>query len=479
MPVAIAREAAAAAGAAVARATSARDARSEAAKAWAAFHEERGEHTLFDVQAAAAALEARDRRAEALDRQIDALEADIAAARQAEDDGRQRSDAHRTELARIGDRKADAQARVARLDQRLAQAEVSGAAETPLAAARAALDALLTAATEAEAAAASAVEGAQQRARQRAAAEAELRAARAEEDAAERALVTQATAAAPDWAQGWPERRAERVQALLAAPPDPEALGGERRALAAFESQAVQLRARVDALSGGEAPVSDEAWATILERFTRCSERAEAARDAAIGAARQFDAVEARAPRYTALIEQSGDLDRDLGRLDELGTLLRGDRFVEFVANDHLADLTARATEHLLALTHGRYRLQLDEDLAFVVEDLDAGGAARPVHSLSGGESFLTALALALALSAQVQQRSARPLGFFFLDEGFGTLDPDALDRVMTAIEGLRSEHRLIGLISHVPAVRERVPRYLWVTPASGATGSSIELRDN
>jgi exonuclease SbcC len=150
---------------------------------------------------------------------------------------------------------------------------------------------------------------------------------------------------------------------------------------------------------------------------------------------------------------------------------------VEYVANDHLLELTARASAHLAELTAGRYELSLDDEAAFVVRDHDLGGVSRPVSGLSGGESFLTALALALSLSSLVQARSSRPLGFFFLDEGFGTLDPEALDRVMTAIEGLRSEDRVIGLISHVPEVRDRVPRYLSVTRVVGGA-SRVQLVD-
>ena len=105
----------------------------------------------------------------------------------------------------------------------------------------------------------------------------------------------------------------------------------------------------------------------------------------------------------------------------------------------------------------------------------------RPVHTLSGGETFMASLALALALSTQVQARSQHPLEFFFLDEGFGSLDAEALDRVMGAIESLRDDARTIGLISHVPAVRERVPRYLEVSGPGrdGTTGSSLTVRDN
>ncbi|MBT3218098.1 MAG: hypothetical protein HN348_03330 [Proteobacteria bacterium] len=71
-----------------------------------------------------------------------------------------------------------------------------------------------------------------------------------------------------------------------------------------------------------------------------------------------------------------------------------------------------------------------------------------------------------------------RPLEFFFLDEGFGTLDSQTLDRVLNAIDDLRDRGRMLGLISHVSAVRERLPRYLEVTPPTQFAGSSLTVVD-
>ncbi|MEQ1501506.1 MAG: SbcC/MukB-like Walker B domain-containing protein, partial [Myxococcota bacterium] len=316
--------------------------------------------------------------------------------------------------------------------------------------------------------------------RYRVSADAEARAARAECLAAEQALDVVARVAAPALVGASVDERRALLDRILADPPDEATLQARERAVAAWDHRRIQLEARLGALGAGadEPDVADDLWAELGARLAAAVDRAEAARDAAADATRRLDELEGKAARHAELTVRAEAVDREQSRLDELTQLLRGDRFVEFVANDHLAELTARASVHLQALTSDRYGLALDQELAFVVRDEDAGGAIRPVHSLSGGESFLTALSLALALSEQVQQRSARPLGFFFLDEGFGTLDPEAIDRVMTAIERLRDGQRLIGLISHVPAIRERVPRYLWVTPPTGAHGSRIELRD-
>ncbi|MDZ5038528.1 SbcC/MukB-like Walker B domain-containing protein, partial [Clostridium perfringens] len=113
----------------------------------------------------------------------------------------------------------------------------------------------------------------------------------------------------------------------------------------------------------------------------------------------------------------------------------------------------------------------------FVIRDDANGGVRRPVSTLSGGEPFLTSLALALALSAQIQLRGQYPLQFFFLDEGFGTLDPELLETVITALERLHTDKLTVGIISHVPELRARLPRKLVVRPAEQAgAGSQLAI---
>ena len=82
-------------------------------------------------------------------------------------------------------------------------------------------------------------------------------------------------------------------------------------------------------------------------------------------------------------------------------------------------------------ISGGNYALEINESAEFIIRDNKNGGAIRPSDTLSGGEMFITSLALALALSSSIQLNGAAPLEFFFLDEGFGSLDDDLLDTVM------------------------------------------------
>ncbi|MEO0603891.1 MAG: SbcC/MukB-like Walker B domain-containing protein, partial [Myxococcota bacterium] len=462
-------------------------ARSDEAKAWEAFHAQRGDLTLFDVHNALVALASRDREAEALQRELDAVDAAWSNAAQTRDVRKAEESGAREQLVRLDARLAMLEARRASLaspagDLTAAHAQVQQAV--------AMLDAAVATARQG-------VETANQAHRE---ADNALATVRGRLDAAERALrgargeVLDVLRSSVLWS-GPPdiavdadvteldERIAAVVEHWRSSGPDlPDPAAAVARVDLYRETER-GLEACLAALDDGSAPepeaLSDETLQALEAAADEATATLEAAVEAAVAARRDVDGIVERMPRVRDLEEQLEALDREATQLSTLAQVMRGDRFVEYVANDHLTELATRASEHLGTLTDGRYALALDDDTGFEIVDHHGGGAVRPVHTLSGGESFLTALSLALALSTQVQARSARPLGFFFLDEGFGTLDPEALDRVMSSIEQLRDDNRVIGLISHVPSIRERVPRYLWVHRPDDAEGSSVELRDN
>ncbi|MHB1654241.1 MAG: SbcC/MukB-like Walker B domain-containing protein [Desulfitobacteriaceae bacterium] len=174
---------------------------------------------------------------------------------------------------------------------------------------------------------------------------------------------------------------------------------------------------------------------------------------------------------------QRKSLSHRLGLIKTLQSVFKGNSFVEFVAEEQLINVAMDASERLAQLTNYRYALEVDSEGGFVIRDDANGGFRRPVNSLSGGETFLTSLALALALSSQIQLRGEAPLEFFFLDEGFGTLDSSLLEVVMGTLEKLHLQNLTIGIISHVPELRNRLARRIIVTPAEpGGAGSKIKL---
>ncbi len=158
----------------------------------------------------------------------------------------------------------------------------------------------------------------------------------------------------------------------------------------------------------------------------------------------------------------------------DLGRLLRSDHFERWLCGEALDSLVAEASATLMELSGEQYELDRDDRNELVVIDYQDAAASRPVHTLSGGETFQASLALALALSRQVVQLSAglRDLNSMFLDEGFGTLDPETLDTVATTLERLAADKdRMVGLVTHVAALAERVP-VRFVVSRDGATST-------
>ena len=157
-----------------------------------------------------------------------------------------------------------------------------------------------------------------------------------------------------------------------------------------------------------------------------------------------------------------------------LGQLLRASSFERWLCGEALDSLMIEASETLMELSAGQYQLDRDNRNDLIVIDHQDAGASRPVHTLSGGETFQASLALALALSRQVIGLSAgmRDLNSMFLDEGFGTLDEDTLETVATTLERLAADSdRMVGVITHVPALAERVP-VRFVVSHTGATST-------
>jgi exonuclease SbcC len=159
-----------------------------------------------------------------------------------------------------------------------------------------------------------------------------------------------------------------------------------------------------------------------------------------------------------------------------LGNLLKSNGFEAWLCAEALESLVTEASEILMQLSGGQYELHRDARNDLVVLDHNDAGTTRPVNTLSGGETFQASLAMALALSHQVVGLSGgkRDLNSMFLDEGFGTLDEATLDTVAATLERLASEtDRMVGIVTHVPALAERVPVQFNVT----RDGASSRLR--
>ena len=153
---------------------------------------------------------------------------------------------------------------------------------------------------------------------------------------------------------------------------------------------------------------------------------------------------------------------------------LRKDKFQEYILEDFEKELVAQATILLLELSGKRYTLKYSDN-DYWVEDHWNAGEPRRIQTLSGGETFATSLAMALALSEKLSQGAK--LGCLFVDEGFGTLDTETLESVTHILESLQQQDRLIGVITHIPALAERLPKQIKVHKSQDGSRLTIDTK--
>jgi len=288
----------------------------------------------------------------------------------------------------------------------------------------------------------------------------------------------------------------DRLHALLAQPP--AAIDVERTALAAIDRAADNAAtvlaerqrqraqhqlaappARVTA-DGSDADIADDQLAaaaapvTVLAAAlnTLLAER-KAAQDSAAAVQlvlAQDDARRQRSQSMLAEIARQEAIEQRWSRMSDLIGSADGKKFRNYAQQFTLDVLLGYANAHLNHLSR-RYQLERIQNpaspsLALLVRDQDMGGEMRSVHSLSGGESFLVSLALALGLASLSSNRVR--VESLFIDEGFGSLDAETLRVAMDALDGLQAMGRKVGVISHVQEMTERISTKILVQPAAG-----------
>jgi exonuclease SbcC len=163
----------------------------------------------------------------------------------------------------------------------------------------------------------------------------------------------------------------------------------------------------------------------------------------------------------TTLLKEQVQLEKRGENLSTMNSLFRGDEFIKYVSTIYLQQLCYMANERFQKLTQNQLQLDIDEDYNFVVRDFLNNGKTRLLKTLSGGQTFQAALCLALALSEQIQAHQNVKQQFFFMDEGFGSLDKASLSLVFDSLKQLRKENRTVGIISHVEELQNEIDYYL------------------
>ena len=282
------------------------------------------------------------------------------------------------------------------------------------------------------------------------------------------------------------------VEQAIEAALEQDGLGDLRREVREVDDRRAAAEATLQAeevVQAMQEPTADPGLADLAAERARSElRRAQHEQTATEAAVRTFGQVRASIVERVGMLQPLTVEAAQVAELADTATGIGGQntlrmRLTAFVLAARLEKVAALANERLRVMGDGRYRLAHSDGLAtggrrsglgLVVLD-EWTGQARDTASLSGGESFMASLALALGLADAVREETGGfDLHTLFIDEGFGTLDEESLEQVMSVLDGLRDGGRCVGVVSHVSDLRSRIPAQVRVDKT--ATGSSVTV---
>lgn len=244
-----------------------------------------------------------------------------------------------------------------------------------------------------------------------------------------------------------------------------------------YEMQFSALSVRKSELESVDkiADASYEAYVTAKNERERLSECVSDAKSAIAVLNADLENLEVKLSEKNILSKDFDKAVKERELIAKLKEVTKGNKFLEYIANEYLCDISSLASSTLIRLCDGRYFLTYKDNNFYVGDNFNCGNL-RGVNTLSGGETFLVSLSLALALSQTICAKSMKSIEFFFLDEGFGTLDNSLVDTVMNALEKLKSSAFVIGVISHVEELKYRIDSKITVNKATETRGSTVSV---
>ena len=204
----------------------------------------------------------------------------------------------------------------------------------------------------------------------------------------------------------------------------------------------------------------EEAFLKLSEQFRVLKSAAENSQNQSLLLGQEIKDALVKLEEKNILEKTYGLLQNRESYLRELDVLFRGSGFVKYVSSIYLKELCNTANIRFMKLSKNSLSLEIDDDNTFWVIDYLNGGKRRLLKTLSGGQTFQASLCLALALAEKVKALNQADQSFFFLDEGFGALDRNALRVVFETLKSLRLENRIVGIISHVEELQQEIGVY-------------------
>lgn len=237
--------------------------------------------------------------------------------------------------------------------------------------------------------------------------------------------------------------------------------------VAAAKNQIQKFRIEFETLKNGisELETKLEGFNFDENRFTEAETQFKTletektnANNAVIKISSEIDRLVMEFSKKENLLKEFSKLQKRAENLKIMTNLFKGAGFVQYVSSIYLRQLCDQANIRFHRMTRNQLSLQLNENNDFEIIDYLNEGRSRSVKTLSGGQAFQVSLSLALALAESVQTNARADKNFFFIDEGFGTQDLESVNVVFETLTSLQKENRIVGIISHVEELKEKIP---------------------
>lgn len=219
----------------------------------------------------------------------------------------------------------------------------------------------------------------------------------------------------------------------------------------------------------------DEHFSLTEKLFTEAQSEQKQISDSVVTKTAEIDRLEKEYIKKESLLKELAKLQKRAENLKLMMNLFKGAGFVQYVSSIYLRQLCDHANVRFHRMTRNQLSLQLNENNDFEIIDYLNEGRSRSVKTLSGGQAFQVSLSLALALAESVQANAQADKNFFFIDEGFGTQDTESVNIVFETLTNLMKENRIVGIISHVEELKEKIPTALTIIKDE-ERGSLIEI---
>ena len=248
----------------------------------------------------------------------------------------------------------------------------------------------------------------------------------------------------------------ETVRQLLSSQISPKFLEEE---IKAFDRQRDITQSKIQELSAEKevANFDPATFDAIQEEFLSAKKLLEEVQKSLSLLQNRIEEIKTKLEEKSRLSKQFKQVENRESNLKELAGLFQGSGFVKYISNIYLKELVQTANLRFMKLAKNSLSLEVDENNTFWVQDHLNGGKKRLLKTLSGGQTFQASLCLALALAEKVKSLNRAEQSFFFLDEGFGALDKNALRTVFETLKSLRHEKRIVGIISHVEDLQQEI----------------------